>query len=423
MSQALLVINAGSSSLKFALYPATAATLATAALPAQPDLPWLRGQIEGISSHPTDGIRSPPQLQARTASGDIALQRDLPLSFGQDEALACLLDAIGPFLQGHTLCAVGHRIVHGGIHHHAPVLLTDAVWAELNALVPLAPLHQAHNLAPVRALQRVAPGLPQVGCFDTAFHTTCAPLTQRFALPRELHEAGVRRYGFHGLSYEHIAQRLPQLDARAAGGRTVAMHLGNGASMCALQGGQSMATSMGFTALDGLMMGTRCGTLDAGVLLWLMDERGMDARAIEHLLYRESGLLGVSGGLSSDMRTLLASAQPEAQEAVALYVHRITRELGALVAVLGGLDAIVFTGGIGEHAAPIRAQVCAQAAWLGVRLDDGANLAASVSTGPGMGQRISTRNSAIAVWVMPTDEEHMIAQHTRRIALALGAAP
>lgn len=401
MSQAIVVLNAGSSSLKFSLFPATPA-LGTQ------DEAWLHGQIDGLGVH--------PHLQAHTPDGTVVLQRDWPGSLGHDEALSFLLDAIQPFLQGHTLCAVGHRIVHGGTHFHAPVLLDDAVLAELDTLVPLAPLHQPHNLAPVRALQRVAPGLPQVGCFDTAFHTTCPPVAQRFALPRELHEAGVRRYGFHGLSYEYIASQLPQVDANAAQGRTVVMHLGNGASMCALQGARSVASSMGFTALDGLMMGTRCGSLDAGVLLWLMDERGMDARAIERLLYKDSGLLGVSGGVSSDMRTLLASDRVEAQEAVALYVHRITRELGALAAVLGGLDAIVFTAGIGEHAAPIRAQVCAQAAWLGVRLVEAANAGAS-ALDDGQSLRISAPDSAVAVWVIPTDEERMIVQHTRRLAL------
>lgn len=401
MSQAIVVFNAGSSSLKFSLFPAQPS-------PGMQDEAWLHGQIDGLGVH--------PHLQAHTPDGTVVLQRDWPDSLDHDEALGFLLDAIQPFLQGHTLCAVGHRIVHGGTHFHAPVLLDDAVLAELDTLVPLAPLHQPHNLAPVRALQRVAHGLPQVGCFDTAFHTTCPPVAQRFALPRALHDAGVRRYGFHGLSYEYIASQLTHVDAHAAQGRTVVMHLGNGASMCALQGGRSVASSMGFTALDGLMMGTRCGSLDAGVLLWLMDERGMDARAIERLLYKDSGLLGVSGGLSSDMRTLLASDRVEAQEAVALYVHRITRELGALAAVLGGLDAIVFTAGIGEHAAPIRAQVCAQAAWLGVRLDEAANAAAS-GLRDGQSLRISKPDSAVAVWVMPTDEERMIAQHTRRLAL------
>lgn len=396
MSQAIVVFNAGSSSLKFSVFPSTL------------DEPWLHGQIDGLGTH--------PHLQAHTPDGTVVLQRDWPGALGHDEALSYLLDAVQPFLQGHTLCAVGHRIVHGGSRYQAPVLVDDAVLAELQRLVPLAPLHEPHNLATVKALQRVAPGLPQVACFDTAFHASCPPVAQRFALPRELHEAGVRRYGFHGLSYEYIASQLPQVDAQAAQGRTVVMHLGNGASMCALQASRSVASSMGFTALDGLMMGTRCGSLDAGVLLWLMDERGMDARAIERLLYKESGLLGVSGGLSSDMRTLLASDRVEAREAVALYVHRITRELGSLAAVLGGLDAIVFTAGIGEHAAPIRAQVCAQAAWLGVRLDAAANDGASALP-DGQSLRISAADSAVAVWVIPTDEERMIAQHTRRLAL------
>ena len=396
MSQAIVVFNAGSSSLKFSIFPSSL------------DEAWLHGQIDGLGAH--------PRLQAHTPDGAVVLQREWPGALGHDEALSYLLDAVQPFLQGHTLCAVGHRIVHGGSRYQAPVVVDEAVLAELQRLVPLAPLHEPHNLSTVRALQRVAPDLPQVACFDTAFHGSCPPVAQRFALPRELHDAGVRRYGFHGLSYEYIASQLPQVDARAAQGRTVVMHLGNGASMCALKAGRSMASSMGFTALDGLMMGTRCGSLDAGVLLWLMDERGMDARAIERLLYKESGLLGVSGGLSSDMRTLLASERVEAREAVELYVHRITRELGSLAAVLGGLDAIVFTAGIGEHAAPVRAQVCQQAAWLGVRLDEAANARAS-GLDDGQSLRISGPDSAVAVWVIPTDEERMIAQHTRRLAL------
>lgn len=396
MSQAIVVFNAGSSSLKFSIFPSSLGEA------------WLHGQIDGLGVH--------PHLQAHTPDGAVVLQRDWPGSLGHDEALSYLLEAVQPFLQGHTLCAVGHRIVHGGSRFQAPVVVDDAVLAELQRLVPLAPLHEPHNLSTVRALQRVAPGLPQVACFDTAFHASCPPVAQRFALPRELHDAGVRRYGFHGLSYEYIASQLPQVDASAAQGRTVVMHLGNGASMCALKAGRSMASSMGFTALDGLMMGTRCGSLDAGVLLWLMDERGMDARAIERLLYKESGLLGVSGGLSSDMRTLLASDRVEAREAVELYVHRITRELGSLAAVLGGLDAIVFTAGIGEHAAPVRAQVCQQAAWLGVRLDEAANARAS-GLDDGQSLRISAPDSAVAVWVIPTDEERMIAQHTRRLVL------
>lgn len=400
MSQAIVVFNAGSSSLKFSLFPVDLSE------------PWLHGQI--------DGLQGKPRLKAHAPDGTEVLQHAWPegQALAHDEALAFLLQALQPFLKGHTLCAVGHRIVHGGSRFSEPVKLDDAVLAELDALVPLAPLHQPHNLSPVRALQRVAPGLPQVGCFDTAFHASCPPLHQRFALPRALHDAGVQRYGFHGLSYEYIASRLPEVDVRAAQGRTVVMHLGNGASMCAMQGGRSVASSMGFTALDGLMMGTRCGSLDAGVLLWLMDERGMDARAIEHLLYSESGLLGVSGE-SSDMRMLLASERPQAKEAVDLYVHRITRELGAMAAVLGGLDAVVFTAGIGERAAPIREAVCRQAAWLGLALDEGANREAPFLQ-DGQHLRISAAGSAVSAWVVPTDEERMIARHTRRLVLGAG---
>ncbi len=412
MSQAIIVFNAGSSSLKFSLFPITAGELGLSA-------PWLHGQIDGLGT-----VAKPPSnLRAHSPDGTLVLEHAWPDGLTDDEALAFLLDAVQPFLQGHTLWAAGHRILHGGVRYKDPVLLNDAVLAELDRLVPLAPLHQPHNLAPVRALQRVAPSLPQVGCFDTAFHADGPQVAQRFALPRELHDAGVRRYGFHGLSYEYIASCLPAVDARAATGRTVVMHLGNGASMCAMLAGRSVGNSMGFTALEGLMMGTRCGNLDAGVLLWLMDERGMGARAIEHLLYQASGLLGVSG-LSSDMRTLLDSDRTEAREAVELYVYRIGRELGSLAAALGGLDAIVFTAGIGEHAAPVRAQVCQQAAWLGVRLDEAANAGAS-ALADGQSQRISAPDSGVAVWVMPTDEERMIAQHTLRLvqqAGALGAA-
>jgi acetate kinase len=250
------------------------------------------------------------------------------------------------------------------------------------------------------------PGLPQVACFDTAFHTTNPDLAQRFALPAELHDAGVRRYGFHGLSYEYIASVLPKHDARAASGRTVVCHLGNGSSMCALQAGRSVASTMGFTAVDGLAMGTRCGALDPGVVLYLMDERGMDARAIEKLLYSQSGLLGVSG-ISSDMRKLLDSDDPRAKLAVDLYVYRIRRELGSLAAALGGLDALVFTAGIGENSAAVRERVCRDAEWLGVTLD----LDANRNKGP----KISTKDSRVPAWVVPTNEELMIALHTQRL--------
>ena len=280
------------------------------------------------------------------------------------------------------------------------------VLASLEKFIPLAPLHQPHNLAPIRAATAVLPDLPQIACFDTAFHRTSPDVAQRFAIPAELHDAGVRRYGFHGLSYEYVASVLPQYDAKAASGRTVVLHLGNGSSMCALAGSKSMASTMGFTAVDGLPMGTRAGALDAGVILYLLDERKMDARAIEKLIYQQSGLLGVSG-ISSDMRTLLESDDPRAKLATDLFCYRIGRELGSLAAALGGLDAIVFTAGIGENSPEIRARVCRDAAWLGVELDDVANARG--------GPRISTAASRVSAWSIATNEELMIARHTRNL--------
>lgn len=396
MTDAMVVINAGSSSLKFSVFAARADRL------------LLHGQVEGLggASH----------ALAKGADGQVLLDhRWAPgTTLSHEDALAYLLQAMPPFLQGHHLVAVGHRIVHGGVKFQQPVVLTPAVLAELASLVPLAPLHQPHNLLPVESLWRLLPGVPQVGCFDTAFHASNPAVATRFALPYALHDAGVRRYGFHGLSYEYIASTLPDVDPVAAKGRTLVMHLGNGASMCALQDGVSVASSMGFTALDGLPMGTRCGSIDAGVLLWLMDQRGLDAREMEHMLYSESGLLGVSG-LSSDMRTLLASDSERAREAVDLYVYRIGRELGSLAAALGGVDAIVFTAGIGENAGAIRARVCRDAAWLGVQLDEKANDAPALEDGDSL--RISQPDSRVAAWVIPTNEELMIARHTRRLVL------
>jgi acetate kinase len=304
------------------------------------------------------------------------------------------------------LIGVGHRVVHGGMQYTQPVRADAAVLAALDRFVPLAPLHQPHNLAAIRAVLHRSPDVPQVACFDTAFHRTNPEIAQMFALPYELHEAGVRRYGFHGLSYEYIASVLPQFDTKAAQGRTIVLHLGNGASMCALAGARSVASTMGFTAVDGLPMGTRTGNLDPGVVLYLMDERGMDARAVEKLLYQQSGLLGVSG-VASDMRTLLASQEARAKLAVDLFVYRIGRELGSLAAALGGLDAIVFTAGVGENSAEIRARVCQTAAWLGVELDAAANAAG--------GPRISTAASRVTALAIPTNEELMIARHTERL--------
>jgi acetate kinase len=306
-------------------------------------------------------------------------------------------------LGSDRLVGVGHRVVHGGAAYARPVRVDAQVLAALRELEPLAPLHQPNNLAPIAAILERNPALPQVACFDTAFHRTNPELAQMFALPYEYFEQGVRRYGFHGLSYEYVASTLPAIDARAAAGRTVVLHLGNGSSLCALQGGISVASTMGFTALDGLMMGTRSGSIDPGVLLYLMDERGLSTRDLERLLYSDSGLLGVSG-VSSDMRTLLASEAPRARLAIDLYCYRIRRELGSLAAALGGLDALVFTAGVGENAAAIRAAVCRDAGWLGVELDEQANAASAT--------KISAPGSRVTVWRLPTNEELMIARQT-----------
>jgi acetate kinase len=297
-------------------------------------------------------------------------------------------------------------VVHGGLAYAKPVLIDDKVLAAIEELVPLAPLHQPHNIAAIRAVSAIAPKVPQVACFDTAFHRRAPPLAQEFALPRALTAKGVRRYGFHGLSYEYIMSVMPRVAPDCASGKLIVAHLGNGASMCAIAAGRSIATTMGMTALDGLPMGTRSGALDPGVILYLLQHEGMDAKAVEHLIYEHSGLLGVSG-LSSDMRTLLASDLPAAKEAVDLFVYRIGRELGSLAAALGGLDALVFTAGIGEHAVEIRARVCKDAAWIGVSLDDKANEAG--------GPCISRPASKVSAWVIPTDENLMIARHTRQV--------
>ena len=284
-------------------------------------------------------------------------------------------------LQGERIQAIGHRVAHGGTRFGAPVLVDAEVLAGLTRVIPLAPLHQPHNLAPIRAVTVLRPDLPQVACFDSGFHSGQAAVVRRFGLPRRLHDEGVRRYGFHGLSYEFVAARLPELAPAIAGGRVVICHLGSGSSLCAVQAGRSVATTMGFTGLEGLLMGTRCGAIDPGVLLYLMDTHGMDARAIEDLLYRQSGLLGVSG-ISSDMRALRVSPAPEAAEAIAVYVYRIVREIGSLAAALGGLDGLVFTGGIGENDAATRAEVAAGCAWLGLTLDAARNALGSAASVP-----------------------------------------
>ena len=401
MSDAILVVNAGSSSIKFSIFLDRDGLYT-----GSPDLDYfLGGQVEGLGTVP------------RFSAAD-AVGKALPVptieddgGFGHERAVRFLAKFLREPLAEHRLAAVGHRVVHGGLEYSAPVRLTPAIVEKLAEFIPLAPLHQPNNLAPIRALLANQPDLPQVACFDTAFHRKAPEVSQAFALPAAITERGVRRFGFHGLSYEFISSVLPSLDARAAEGRTVVMHLGNGASACAILAGRSVASTLGFTAVDGLPMGTRCGNLDPGVMLYLMDEMQMDARALERLIYKESGLLGVSG-LSSDMRTLLESDEPRARFAVELFVYRIGRELGSLAAALGGLDAMVFTGGIGEHAAPVREQVCQAAAWLGVEFDPAANAHTAGAT------RISTADSRVSVWVIPTNEELMIARHTRNLLVA-----
>ena len=390
MPSAIAVLNAGSSSVKFSVFVETDDQLQL----------QVRGQIEGLFTA--------PHFIAKGADGTVLAEKNWGpgSSVGHDGALDHLIGFLREKGGALTLSGVGHRVVHGGMEYSKPVRVDDKVLAALDKYVPLAPLHQPHNLAPIRRLLERSPDLPQVACFDTAFHRTNADLVQMFGLPLEMFEQGVRRYGFHGLSYEYIASVLPRQWPRAAAGRTIVLHLGNGASMCAMRDCRSVASSMGFTAVDGLMMGTRTGNLDPGVVLYLMDQRGMDARAVEKLLYSQSGLLGISG-VSSDMRTLLESHEPRASLAVDLYCYRIGRELGSLAAALGGVDALVFTGGIGENSARIRARVLDDAGWLGVQRDAAANDAG--------GPLLSTGASRVLALALPTNEELMIATHTRHV--------
>jgi acetate kinase len=389
MRQPILVINAGSSSIKFSVFETAADRSLTAGV---------HGQVEGIGSS--------PRLEVADARGRKLAGQSLT-GTGHEDAIA----AINRWFAAHIgsesgFDGVGHRMVHGGLKYSQPALVNSELLADLEALVPLAPLHEPHQIAAIRAVSAAAPKVRQVACFDTAFHHSQPPLAQDFALPRELTAKGIRRYGFHGLSYEYIVSVLPQVAPNCAHGKLVVAHLGNGASMCAIDQGRSISSTMGMTPVDGLPMGTRTGALDPGVLLYLMQHERMGAPAIEQLIYERSGLLGVSG-LSSDMRTLLASDLPAAKQAIDLFVYRIGRELGSLVAALRGLDALVFTGGIGEHAWQIRSRVCQDARWIGATLDEPAN----VNGGP----LISRAGSAPSVWVIPTDENLMVARHTRRL--------
>jgi len=394
MADAVLTLNAGSSSIKFSLFEVGGPA-------SRSPRPMSRGQVEGIGSA--------PHFVARDLAGVLLAEQRWP---DPNQAFASLLEAVIGWAEGHLgadrLIAVGHRVVHGGADHYRPERVTAELLDVLDRLTPLAPLHELHNLAPIRAIAAARPSLLQVACFDTAFHHTLPEVATRFALPREYEQSGVRRYGFHGLSYEYIAGRLREVAPDLAKGRVIAAHLGNGASLCAMQNGRSVDTTMGFTALDGLVMGTRSGTLDPGVILYLQQERGLSVKQVETLLYEQSGLLGVSGGLASDMRTLLASDDPRAKEAIELFVYRIAREIGALTSTLGGLDGLVFTAGIGEHAPEIREMVCARLGWLAIALDAEANRRDATM--------ISTSESRVIVRVIPTDEEAMIVRHTLNIA-------
>jgi acetate kinase len=380
------VINAGSSSVKFSFY--------------EGETRLLSGQVDGI------GVR--PAAQAVGPDGTAIAPPDFaghPPS-SPSEVLPAMLPWARQQLGDRHVAALGHRVVHGGPLHSKPVRVTPELLAELEALVPLAPLHEPHNLAPIRMALTMSPELPQVACFDTAFHRTAPELEQAFALPYALYDEGVRRYGFHGLSYEYIASVLPRRAPEIAGGRVVVAHLGNGCSACAMQARRSVATTMGFTALDGLPMGTRCGALDPGVILYLIQQKGMSADAVAELLYRRSGMVGLSG-VSSDFRELLASPEPRARFAVEAFCYWTARQIGSLAVALGGIDGIVFTAGVGENAAAIRAAICGACAWLGVRLDHTANIAHRT--------RITTRDSRVGAYVIKTDENLMIARHARAL--------
>lgn len=386
MSDVILVLNAGSSSIKFRAFGVDGPTL---------DL-VLRGQVDGLSTA--------PRFTAVDGAGN---ETTHDWGVGVELHHQGAIEHIGAFLRshggGHRLIAVGHRVVHGGQTYSGPVMVTPEVLDELEKLVPLAPLHQPHNLSPIRILAKIRPDVPQVACFDTAFHRSAPEVAQAYALPSFITDKGVRRYGFHGLSYEYISSVLPRIAPAAAAGRTVVAHLGNGASMCAIVAGKSVASTMGFTAVDGLPMGTRCGNLDPGVILYLMASLEMNKQDIEDVIYRQSGLLGVSG-ISSDMRALLASDTSRARFAIDIYTYRIARELGSLAAAMQGIDALVFTAGVGENASIIRERIVRDAAWLGLELDPAANRSGSPC--------ISAASSKVPVWVIPTNEELMIGQHT-----------
>lgn len=387
-SNTLLVINAGSSSLKFSVFRVDdSETLRMV----------MRGQIDGIGTRPS--------LRVKDATNTVMVERNFPITEvgGVKDAIELVGTWLRERLQHEPLLAVGHRVVHGGIQFSHPVLIDTEVFAALEQLIPLASLHQPHNLTAIRAIRERQPQVPQIACFDTAFHRSHPQIADLYALPWEYYESGVRRYGFHGLSYEYIALTLPKIAPEIAAGRVIVAHLGSGASLCALDAGKSVDSTMGFSPLDGVPMGTRPGTLDPGVLLHLTNQLGLTGVELEKLLYKESGLLGLSG-ISNDMRILLESRESRAQLAVDYFVHYTVKQIGALAAVLGGVDGIVFTAGIGEHSPLIRARILRACAWLGVSIDAAANERG--------GPCISSTDSNVSVWVIPTNEELMIARHT-----------
>jgi acetate kinase len=388
MGDHVVTLNAGSSSIKFALFAN--------------EIGWARmlasGQVEGLGAA--------PEFEARSGGGEELVKRALAASEAPQDHAAALRLALGWIEQTYPharIGAFGHRVVHGGAHYREPVVIDDGVLADLAKLAPLAPLHQPHNVAGIAAARREFPGVPQVACFDTAFHRGHSFVNDAFALPRSFYDEGVRRYGFHGLSYEYIARRLREIAPEDAAGRVIVAHLGNGASMCALVNGRSVASTMGFSALDGLPMGTRCGQLDPGVILYLIEEKKMSAADLTDLLYKRSGLKGLSG-LSHDMRVLEASSTPQARDAIDYFIFRIRRETGGLAAAIDGLDAMVFTGGIGEHAWRVRKDILTGMEWLGIVLDADANARNAPV--------ISAEHSRVRVHVIATNEEAMIAEHT-----------
>jgi len=395
MNDYTVVINAGSSSLKFCAYHRSETDSWE---------PEVRGQVEGIGTS--------PRFTAKNETGERVADEAMDRSANDARAA---LGHVADWLRGRYkgaahVCGVGHRVVHGGAEYAGPTIVTPEVLEKLRALIPLAPLHQPYNLAAIEAVWERLPGVPQVVCFDTSFHRGQPDVAQIVPLPREIREKGVQRYGFHGLSYEYIASALPSIAPEIARGRVVVAHLGSGASLCALKNGKSIDSTLGFTALDGLCMGTRPGALDPGVVLYLFQGLGMSVKDVETLLYKKAGLLGISG-VSNDMRALLGNKEPAARLAIDFFVYRAAKEVAAMASALGGIDGLVFTAGIGENSPEIRKRICTASAWLGIEVDDKANA--------GKGPRISSQASKVSAWVIPTNEELMIARHTASL-LGLG---